>query len=196
MAEMDVRDYFGNLPTLYTERLILRQLRLRDAESLFQCTSDPEVARYVLWTAHRSLAECRSHIRYIHRLYRACQPGSYALALREGDRAIGTIGFTSYHEDLRTAEIGYSLARSCWGQGYATEAVSALLPLCFERMRLHRVEAMHDVENPASGRVLQHCGFQYEGILRGRVFNKGQWRDVCMWAMLDTDYQRLFLPHG
>ena len=191
MADMDVRDYFGNLPPLVTERLILRPLRLRDAESLFECTGDPEVARFVLWTAHRSLAECRSHIRYMHRLYRGCEPCSYAIALREGDRAVGTIGFTSYHDAIRTAEIGYSLARRLWGQGYATEALAALLGLCFGRMQLHRVEALHDVENPASGRVMQHCGMRYEGTIRGRVLNKGEWRDVCQWAMLAEDYRDL-----
>ncbi len=191
MTERDARDWFGNLPTLYTARLVLRPLRLRDAESLFECTADPEVARYVLWTAHRSLAECRSHIRYMQHRYRAGEPCSYAIALREGDRAVGTVGFTSYHDSVRTAEIGYSLARRLWGQGYATEAVSALLQLCFERMHLHRVEAVHDVENPASGHVLQHCGLRYEGTVRGRVFNKGQWRDVCVWGMLEDDYRRM-----
>ena len=194
MADMDVRDYFGNLPPLQTARLTLRSLRLRDAESLFECTGDPEVARYVLWTANRSVAECRGMIRSMHRRYRAGLPCSYGIALREDDRVYGTIGFTEYHEELRTAEVGYSLARRLWGQGLATEALAALLDLCFGRMRLHRVEAVHDVDNPASGRVMQHCGMRFEGTIRGRVFNKGEWRDVCQWAMLAEDWAEARRP--
>ena len=191
MHEMDAEDYFGNFPPLRTERLIIRQARIRDAESLLQCTGDPEVARYVLWEPHRSLAECRSHLHYLHKQYRACRPSSYVVALRDGDRAIGTIGFTSYQERTRTAEVGYSFARAYWNHGVASEALEAFLSLCFERMHLHRVEAMHDVENPASGHVMEHCGFRYEGTLRQRVWNKGQWRDVCLWAILETDYRDL-----
>ena len=123
MHEMDVQDYFGNLPPLRTERLILRQARIRDAESLYQCTSDPEVARYVLWEPHRSLAECRSHIRFLHKQYRACEPSTYVVSLRDTDRVIGTIGFTSYYEKNRTAEVGYSFARKYWNHGIATEAL-------------------------------------------------------------------------
>ena len=189
MHEMDVQDYFGNLPPLRTERLILRQARIRDAESLYQCTSDPEVARYVLWEPHRSLAECRSHIRFLHKQYRACEPSTYVVSLRDTDRVIGTIGFTSYYEKNRTAEVGYSFARKYWNHGIATEALAAFLSLCFDRMHIHRVEAMHDVENPASGHVLEHCGMRYEGTLRQRVWNKGQWRDVCLWAILESDYR-------
>ncbi len=189
MTEMGVRDYFAAMPMLTTARLVLRPGQARDAESLFRCTGDPEVARYVLWTPHRSVAECRSHIRYLNRKARGGEPSSWVIALRDTGRAIGTIGFTSYADETRTAEVGYSIARDQWNRGIATEALSALLSLCFERMKLHRVEALHDVENPASGHVMQHCGMRYEGTLRQKVFNKGQWRDVCLWAMLDTDYR-------
>ncbi len=188
MTEMSPRDYFAAMPPLHTRRLTLRPGHIRDAEALFECTGDPEVARYVLWSPHRSLAECRSHLRFLNRQARGGEPCTYVIALRESNRAIGTIGFNAYADETRTAEIGYSIARAYWNRGLTTEALSALLSLCFERMRLHRVEAMHDTENPASGRVLQHCGMRFEGTLRGKVLNKGQWRDVCLWAMLDRDY--------
>ena len=67
----------------------------------------------------------------------------------------------------------------------------ALLDFCFGKLRLHRVEAVHDVENPASGHVMQHCGMRYEGTIRGRVLNKGEWRDVCLWGLLSDEYRRM-----
>lgn len=69
-----------------------------------------------------------------------------------------------------------------------TEALAAVLRECFTVLRLHRVEAMHECDNPASGRVMEKCGMHHEGTLRGKVFNKGNFHDVELWAMLREDW--------
>ena len=97
---------------------------------------------------------------------------------------IGTIGFMWVNLEHRSGEVGYSFARDCWGQGYATEALRAVLQFGFDTLRLHRIEAQHEVDNPASGRVMEKCGMQCEGVLRGRVFNKGHFSDVKLYAIL------------
>ena len=89
--------------------------------------------------------------------------------------------------DTRSAEVGYSLARDCWNQGYATEALAAVLRFGFDTLRLNRIEAQHETSNPASGRVMQKCGMTYEGTLRSRVFNKGHFSDVRLYAILRSD---------
>ena len=182
---------FSDLPVLETRRLRLRPLCMRDEKDMFRYASDPEVARYVLWSPHRSVADSRGFIRRLQRQYRGGQPSSCLVVLRKTGTVIGSIGFTSYHHDILTAEVGYSFARPFWNQGLATEALQAFLSLCFDRMHLHRVEAMHDVENPASGRVLAHNGMKPEGIIRQRVFNKGQWRDVQLWSLLSEEYDAM-----
>ena len=92
----EVWDYFARPPVLETPRLIIRPAKMRDAEDVFRYASDPEVARYVLWTPHRTPADSRSFIRSLQRQYRASQPSSCLCVLRETGAAVGSIGFTSY----------------------------------------------------------------------------------------------------
>ncbi len=123
-------------------------------------------------------------------------PGSLAIERKEDHRVLGTVSFSCIDCDSHCAEIGYSLARDVWNRGYATEALGALLRFSFEELRLNRVEAMHDPRNPASGRVMEKCGMTREGLLRGRVYSKGQYRDVYLFAILRKDYEALFPHHS
>lgn len=179
---LDSASFFSDLPVLTTPRLILRPMRMRDAKDIYAFSSDPEVARHVLWDAHTSLSESRAYLRFIRRQYRLGLPSSWGIVLKETGRVIGTIGLMMYNEEHRQAEVGYSLSRDWWHQGLATEALSAVMTCCFDRLHLHRIEAMHDVANPASGAVMRKCGMVQEGILRGKVYNKGAFVDVALWA--------------
>ena len=72
-----------------------------------------------------------------------------------------------------------------------TEALRAVVRFGFEEMNLNRIEAQFDVRNPASGRVMQKNGLQREGLMRQRMYNKGEYIDVEMWAILASDYQKM-----
>lgn len=182
-------DVFARLPLLDTPRLTLRPMTMRDAADIFAYSRDKEVARHVLWDAHRSLADSKEYLRFILRQYREGRPSSYGMVLKETGRLVGTIGFMWLSEENSTVEIGYSLARSQWNRGLTTEALSALIDMAFTYLNIHRIEAQHDVQNPASGRVMLKCGMRREGILRGRVFNKGRFVDVALCAILREDWE-------
>lgn len=183
--------YFRHPPILLTRRLELRPLKMADAESIYLWSRDPDVARYVLWEPHRSIIESREYIRYIRGLYRRHLPSSWGITVPGADSigVIGTIGIMGWNPEYRTCEIGYSLGRDFWGKGIMTEAAGEVIRSLFEDLNVYRIEAQHDVRNPASGRVLEKCGMKQEGVLRGRVFNKGEHIDVAMWAVLKPDYQ-------
>ena len=68
-----------------------------------------------------------------------------------------------------------------------TEALRQVVEFGFQELRLNRIEAQHDVDNPASGRVMAHVGMQYEGTLRQRIKNKGRFVDVALYAILRGD---------
>ena len=118
-------DVFSHLPTLLTPRLTLRPVRMSDAEDMYEYSRDPEVARHVLWDAHTSIFQTRNYIRYLIRQYRNAAPGTFAIALRDSGKVIGTIGFMWVQTDNRSAEVGYSLSRRYWNQGYMSEALKA-----------------------------------------------------------------------
>ena len=181
---------FDDMPRLETPRLILRRLEMRDAPDLFDYSRDPQVAKHVLGDAHRSVGESRAYLRYMLRKYRMGEPASWGIELKETGRVVGTIGYMWYQRDNNACEVGYSLARRRWNRGYMTEALAEVLRFSFEELGVHRVEAQHEVENAASGAVMRKCGMRKEGTLRGRLYNKGRYVDVDLYAMLREDYAR------
>jgi len=187
---------FSRLPELSTQRLLLRKMTMADAQDIYEYSSDPEVSRHVLWDAHRSLHDSRAYLRYILRQYRNAEPSSWGIVLKQTNRLIGTIGFMWWNQENHSAEVGYSLARSQWNRGLMTEALWAVLRFGFEEMRLHRIEAQHEIDNPASGRVMEKCGMRQEGVLRGRLYNKGRYVDVALYAILMEEWRSIARSEG
>lgn len=182
-------EVFGRMPTMLTQRLILRPVRMSDAQDLYEYSRDPEVARHVLWDAHTSIHQTRAYIRFLLRQYRTCAPGTFVIALRDTGKAIGTIGFMWVQPDNRSAEVGYSLSRDYWNRGIMSEALAAVVAFGFTRLNLNRIEAQHECDNPASGQVMRHAGMRLEGTLRQRIYNKGRFADVNLYAILKSDFQ-------
>ncbi|MBR6524822.1 MAG: GNAT family N-acetyltransferase [Clostridia bacterium] len=179
------------MPRIETDRLVLREMKMRDAASLFSYCSDPAVSRYVLWDTYKYPSQARDYIRSVRRQYRQGFPGTFAIELKETGRLIGTVGFMWINPEHRSCEVGYSLSRREWNKGYATEALKALNRYAFNDLHLNRVEAQYDVMNPASGRVMEKAGMHYEGTLRQRLNNKGRFVDVNIYAILQKDFQHL-----
>lgn len=165
-------------------------MTMADATDIFAYSRDPEVSRHVLWDAHRSIHDSRAYLRYILRQYRQNDPSSWGMELKETGRLIGTIGYMWWNHENRSAEVGYSLSRVYWNQGLMTEALAEVIAFGFDDMQLHRIEAQHETVNPASGRVMEKVGMRKEGVLRGRLYNKGRFVDVALYAILRTDPRR------
>ena len=179
------------MPTLETGRLILRRIEMRDAKDIFAYSKDPEVARHVLWSAQKELSEAKEYCRYMMRRYRSDEPSSWGIIDKQTDTLVGTIGYMDYNEDNGCVEVGYSLAKWMWNGGYMTEALHRVIGYTFESMDVNRIEAQHELQNPASGRVMEKCGMRKEGVLRQRLYNKGKYVDVALYAMIRDDYNEL-----
>ena len=82
----------------------------------------------------------------------------------------------------QTASLGYWMGVTYAGRGYMREAVSTLLPVAFGTLRLHRIEAASMLNNAASIRVLEVCGFEREGIARSYLKINGRWEDHILYA--------------
>ena len=185
MGLFPTRDLLLSAPTLQTPRLKLRKLGLSDAANLFDVCKNPRVSRFVLWDYHMSIQETRSYLRMVQRAYREDECAPWGIQF-EG-RIIGTIGFVQVDRRSGIAEVGYSLGEAYWNKGLATEALKAVLRFGMGEGNLERIEAMHDVRNPASGAVMKKSGMHMEGVLRRRVFLKGEWADVALYAIVRGD---------
>ncbi len=180
---------FDTMPVIETKRLVLRKLEMKDAHDIFEYSRDPQVAKHVLWDAHTSLSESRGTIRYMMRKYRGGEPSSWGIQEKASGKIIGTIGYMWYQRENNSCEVGYSLSRQHWNKGYMTEALKAVIDYSFRNLHLHRVEAQHETENGASGKVMEKCGMKKEGTLRGRLYNKGRYVDVNVYSILREEYK-------
>ena len=179
-----------SMPTLETPRLILRRIAMSDAKDIFAYSCDEEVARHVLWSAQKSIGEAKDNCRFMMRKYKNDEPSSWGIIEKATGKLVGTIGFMDYSEDNASVEVGYSLARWLWNGGYMTEALSCVIDYAFENMDINRIEAQHELTNPSSGRVMEKCGMRKEGVLRQRLYNKGRYVDVALYAILKEDYDK------
>jgi len=151
-------------PRLRTARLWLTPFTVGDAAAVFEYASDPEVARYVTFRPHRSVADAEAFIRSV-----ATQRDTHVWALREaggGDArgpALGAVEFSLDAPGL--GSVHYVLARPLWGQGLATEVLRAVLHWAFAALpELRQIRTTAAEANIASRRVLEKCGFRPLGV--------------------------------
>jgi [ribosomal protein S5]-alanine N-acetyltransferase len=185
---MEIREIFGDLPTLETERLLLRKLALDDAQDFFVYASDVQVVRYTTWEAHTTIADSVEFLRSTLEHYKRREPAPWGIVSKADHRLIGVCGFNIYLPFFARAEIGYALARSHWGLGLMPEAARRIIAFGFEQMELHRVQAVCEVGNTASARVMEKVGMTYEGTLRDYGYAKGHFRNLKMYAILRREW--------
>lgn len=177
-------------PILTTQRLILRPLSVEDAHEMFHnWASDTKVTKYLTWTAYQYEHEVKERLRLRKKRYQNKEILDWGLVVKETNTLIGTITVVEYDENIGTMEIGYAIGRPWWHKGYTSEAFSRVITYLFEHYPwLNRIEASHDVNNPNSGKVMQKCGLQFEGILRQKGKNNCGIVDIAMYAILRKDY--------
>lgn len=183
-----VRLLFADPPRIETERLVLRPLEMADAESIYEYGSDPEVTKYVIFETHRSIEDTYGFLREAIQWREEGSNAVWGMTLRTNGKLIGTTGLHRYEEQHKTLEIGYALNQLFWNMGYTAEAVQAVIKEVFASTDINRIHAHHYLHNDASGRVMEKAGMRYEGTLRQRVFIKGEFRDIKMYAILRSDH--------
>lgn len=176
--------------TIDTARAVLRDYEntASELESLCRFLGDPDVATHSSW-GPLTRGETADFLAGAELASRAQPRRNYALALRlktDGD-LIGNITLNIRNPQTREAEVGYTLRRDHWGQGYASEAAKAIVLFGFATLGLHRIYATTSPLNVASQRVLERLGFTYEGHLRKNVLQRGQWRDSFLYAVVAGD---------
>jgi RimJ/RimL family protein N-acetyltransferase len=187
----------GESPTANPDEAVVVTLREftpsdADAEALMSWASDPLVTRFQRRDAYEHVDQARRYIAdhvLPHPWYRAICAGAGAAVVVVG--SISVKPAPAEDGRLFRASVGYRVARAHWGRGVATRAVRAAAEAVFAAWPwLLRLEAVADVENPASQRVLEKAGFVREGTLRKYIVLKGRPRNMVMFSLVDTDRRR------
>lgn len=176
------------LPTIFTERLILRNISLKDANDMFEYSHTPYVGPVAGWNPHKSLAETKAIINMFLGYQSQGTLGVYAIVLKETNKMIGTIELFNHVREFK-AEMGYALNPAYWGKGIVPEAAEALLTWGFEELNLKRIEINLFVDNYQSERVCQKLGMTLEGIIRnGYLRYDGKIFDEKKYSITDKEY--------
>ena len=172
---------------IMTQRLRLRAHTPEDAATLQAFYSLPDVARYLLdepWSVEDATEKVSERLQKTD-LDGATQ--ALALVIENEGQVIGDVALWFIDADNRVAEIGWVLDPHFGGQGFATEAVQAVLDLAFDHYLCRRVIAQMDARNIASAKLAERLGMVKEAHHRQDWFSKGEWTDTIIFAMLATD---------
>ncbi|MEK3735031.1 MULTISPECIES: GNAT family N-acetyltransferase [Paenibacillus] len=176
------------LPTIPLDRLLLRPFRLEDAPVVQQLAGDPFIADMTLYIPHPygdGVAE-----RWIGTHadnFAAGRSLELAIVHKEEQYVIGAISL-GIHRNFNLGELAYWVGRKYNNNGYCTEAAKGMIQYGFEKLDLNKIFARYFGKNPASGRVMEKIGMQYEGTLRQHARKGEHYEDLIYYGLLRDEY--------
>ncbi|MBG9587608.1 GNAT family N-acetyltransferase [Cytobacillus firmus] len=182
-----MKGIFLDLPTIETERLILRKVRIEDVPDIYEYTSDRLISKYTPWDYHNNINFTMKFVDNLIENYKNDTESDWVIELKEEKKVIGLCGFVRWDKKHHRIEIAYSLSRTYWHKGFATEAIKSLIGFGFEQMNINRLEAKVHPQNIASIRVLEKIGFIFEGHLRDYWFVNNGFIDVNNYSIIRRD---------
>ena len=174
-------------PIFETERLLLREVTLDDADLIFSYKSDDETAQSASWELHKTKSETTKEIKEMIDKYRKGENAHWGIVLKETNTIIGFGGYTMMTPMHKRATAGWWLSSKYWGKGYATEVAHAVIEYGFKHINLNRVDAVARVDNAASGRVLEKAGMYRIGTHRDFWRLKNELSSWHQFAILKKD---------
>jgi ribosomal-protein-alanine N-acetyltransferase len=171
-----------SIPTMYTERLILRRWTAEDADRLLAILSEEDILRYFPAALPWGREKAERYIAHHEVHWKERGYGHWAV-VRDG-QVIGWNGL-EYLPESRETEAAYLLSRAAWGQGYASEAARAAIRFGFSQAGLEQIVGLAHPQNAASRRVLEKCGL--------RLFDrKVYWGlEVCRYCITRSEFEKL-----
>lgn len=182
----------NTLPTLYTERLLLRPLKVTDAPIVQNLAGKREIAETTIAIPHPyedGMAEewIKSH----QKINDQSREYPFAITIKEGRTKGALIGIVAIipRRPHKKAEIGYWIGLPYWSQGYCTEAAARIVAFGFEEFEYQRMYAHCFSRNIASARVLEKIGMTREGCLRQDIYKWDRFEDIYIYSILRHEYE-------
>ena len=173
---------------LETERLTIRLLVRGDITEFTRYRNIGDVARYQDWPLPYTRDLAHELVDEMEPLTRPIGDRWVQLAIDDGSGIVGDVAVW-LDTGQQLSLVGYTIAPEHQGRGYASEAVQAVVDWLFRRKRVHRIAATIDPRNLASARVLERCGFEYEGTARSAAYVRNEWTDDARFSLLEPDWK-------
>lgn len=172
----------SDCPVLLSQRLVLRAPHEEDVDALAHLANNAAIATMVSRMPHPyTVRDAADFVRRTN----AGEIGKcvYAITKAENGAFLGCCALEPHANDADTLELGYWLGEPHWNRGYATEAAHALIDMAFRTRDIVQIDARCRVTNIASRRVIQKCGFQFQG--------SGMVASLAMGGMMPVEWYRL-----
>lgn len=172
-----------------TDRLILRKFKDIDSNDMFKnWGSDANVTKYLSWETHKDIKDSEDIINLWISKYEDNSVYNWVIELKEINEVIGNISIVKLEDMHDACEIGYCISSKYWNKSITTEAFNAVIKYLFEEVGVNRICAKHDINNVASGKVMQKCGMVYEGTLREVQIRNNRFRSVAVYSILKKEW--------
>ena len=175
---------FDPFPVITTERLVLRKVKVSDADEVFFLRSDLGVLQYLDRKPAVSAEEALEWIEKILQSEKNNEVITWGITIKSGSKLIGTLCFWNINKQHYRAEIGYVLHPSYQGKGIMQEAVTPVLDYGFNTMKLHSVEGNVNPNNTSSIKLLERNNFVREGYFKENYFFNGTFSDSAIYSLL------------
>jgi len=167
-------------------RVTLRPLGIEEAPLFQAWLNDPENQQYLQRFRPLTAVEER---RWLETLHERTEDHVFGVALRDGDRLIGSCGLHGASLPNRRAQLGILIGeREFQGKGYGPEAIRLLLDYGFATLGLHRVGLDVYDNNVRGMRCYENCGFRREGTRREARWWGGRWWDIHDYGILEREW--------
>lgn len=177
-------------PALKTDRLVLREPRLSDADAFAGILSNPEVTRYTNISDPPNRKRSDRMVSWMTKLFTRGSGCAWMIEHKTSQELLGAVRLNDIHKTAKWAVVGYELHSGHWNKGIMSEALDAVADCAFDQFDLNRLEAWTLPGNDASDRVLEKCGFVYEGTLRQKNRFKGRFHDHRIFGLLKSEHDR------
>ena len=160
----------------------IRKPKFSDAKALRELINDKEVLKQICGYPYPCpLSRMKKDVADGIKGWKTKKSFSFII-LADGEIA-GNIILEDPSKDKRRYELGFFVGRKFWGKGIATEAIKQIVKFGFQKLKLYRIQADNDSDNPASGRAMEKAGLKFEGVRKKICKKKNKFVDLHMWGI-------------
>lgn len=173
-----------------TQNLILRQFTYEDNSAMLKNWIADEKIQFMYSEPTYTTKEAVDTL--LNKYINSYQNNDYyrwAIIAKENEECIGQIAYFLVDTKNNFAEIEYCIGSAFQCRGFATEATKAVIDYGFSKIKLHKVQICHKSINVPSKRVIEKCGFHYDGTLRDYFYVNGMYVDRLYYSILEHEYQ-------
>lgn len=180
---------FCGTQTLLTNRCYLRKLTVEDCTQLYENVfSDEKVSRYMSWDIHKSPEKTKNYLNLWQKYYKDLSECYWGIFLSDNDILIGTVYLCPENKNADLGFLSYCLGSKFWKNGYAFEAVNAVLSYGFNTVGYHNINTFCAKSNISSYKLLERLGFKLDGCLRSRDKTFLGYEDCYYFSILKEEF--------